>query len=235
MSEIKKKVLDAENFYQNQFVNFDYKLADYNFATLKKYFKGHLALELGPASGFMTKSLVKEFKELHIVEGSQILLDQIPNYENVIKHHSFFEEFNTDKKFDTIVMSHVLEHLSNPVEVLGKIQHWLADDGVFLLSVPNAKSIHRLVAVEMGLLKEVHELNQRDKDAGHYRVYDMDLLKSDVISAGLKVKESGGIFLKPLSNGQINELWSEEMIEGFYKVGKYFPESCAEVFVVCTK
>jgi SAM-dependent methyltransferase len=235
MSDIKKKVIDSENFYKNQFLSFDYKLAEYNFQTLKKYFKGNIALELGPASGFMTKLLVNEFKELHLVEGSEILLKEIPNYTNVIKHHSFFEEFTINRKFETIIMSHVLEHLANPVDVLKKAINWLSDDGVFLLSVPNARSLHRIAAMEMGILKDIHELNQRDIDAGHYRVYDVDLLKSDVKSAGFNIKESGGIFLKPLSNGQIEANWSDEIIEGFYKMSKYFPENCAEIFVVCTK
>jgi hypothetical protein len=62
----------------------------------------------------------------------------------------------------------------------------------------------------------------------------MDLLKTDLLNAGFKIKESGGIFLKPFSNGQIDASWTPEMIEGFYKAGKYFPENCAEIFVVAT-
>lgn len=234
MSNLKDKVLESESFYNTKFLNFDYQLADYNFQTLKRYFKGDLALELGPASGFMTKQLVKEFKQLHIVEGSERLLQQIPDFDNMVKHHSFFEDFNTDLKFDTIIMSHVLEHISNPVEVLQKIKNWLSDDGVLLVSVPNAKSIHRLVAVEMNLLATPYELNQRDHELGHYRVYDMDLLKTDILNAGFKIKENGGVFFKPVSNGQIDENWSTEMKEGFYKIGKYFPEYCAEIYVVAT-
>jgi 2-polyprenyl-3-methyl-5-hydroxy-6-metoxy-1,4-benzoquinol methylase len=129
----------------------------------------------------------------------------------------------------------VLEHIEDPVMVLSKIYNWLSDEGVLLVSVPNAKSIHRMVAVEMGLLKNEYELNERDHELGHYRVYDMSLLKKHLQDAGFSVVETGGVFLKPLSNGQIEKNWTAEMIEGFYKAGKYFPESCAEIFVVCTK
>lgn len=235
MTDLKKRVQDSANFYDESILNFDYQLANYNFASLKPFFKGKLALELGPASGYMTKSLVNEFETLHIVEGSEELLNQIPEYKNVTKYNSLFEDFNTTEKYDSIIMSHVLEHIENPVLLLQKIHGWLADDGVFLVSVPNAKSIHRMVAVQMGLLKTEYELNSRDHELGHFRVYDMEILKAHMIDAGFNVQESGGIFLKPLSNAQIDKNWTPEMIDGFYKVGKYFQEYCAEIFVVCSK
>lgn len=235
MDQLKEKVIKSANFYGQSILNFDYQLADFNFQSLKPFFKGKKALELGPASGYMTKSLVREFDSVDLVEGSEILLKQIPDYPNVRKFHSYFEEFETREKYETIIMSHVLEHIENPVLLLKRIHHWLSEDGSFLVSVPNAKSIHRLVAVEMGLLNSVYELNARDHELGHYRVYDMDLLKAHITEAGFKINETGGIFLKPVSNGQIDQYWTPEMIQGFYKAGKHFPENCAEIYVVCVK
>ena len=235
MSELKKKVEDSASFYSKSFLGFDYKLADYGFRTLKPYFKGTKALELGPASGYMTKQLVQVFETLDAVEGSKDLLDQIPDFKNLKKYHAFFEEFETSETYDTIIMSHVLEHIADPLFVLKRIYQWLKKNGVFIIAVPNAKSIHRLVAVEMGLLKSEFELNSRDHELGHYRVYDLPLLKEHVAKAGFSIVDSGGYFLKPLSNGQIEKNWTEEMIEGFYKVGKHFQNNTAEIFVVCKK
>jgi len=235
MSELSERVDLAANFYNQSFLNFDYQLADFSFRTLKPYFHGKLALELGPSSGYMTRSLVKEFEQLHLVEGAKSLLDQIPDYPNVVKNHSLFEDFETTERYDTIVMSHVLEHICTPLQILTKIRSWLRDDGVFLVSVPNARSLHRMVAVEMGLLANEYQLNQRDKDLGHYRVYDLDSLRKDVVDAGFKVRHSGGYFLKPLSNAQIEQNWNQQMIDGFYKLGAHFQQNCAEIFVVCSK
>jgi len=235
MSDIKDKVDQSSAFYNRSFLNFDYQLADYGFRALKPFFKGKLGLELGPASGYMTKLLISEFDSLHIVEGSSNLLKQIPDYKNVVKHHSIFEDFEIDIAFDTVIMSHVLEHIAEPNRVLSKIYKWLDKDGVFLVSVPNAKSIHRLVAVQMGLLKSEYDLNSRDYELGHYRVYDLATLREDVLKAGFNIIASGGYFLKPLTNGQIENNWNQEMIEGFYRVGQYFPENCAEIFLVCRK
>ena len=235
MDDIKKRVDDSSNFYRETILGFDYQLATFHFACLKPFFRGDFALELGPASGYMTKLLVDEFKTLHLLEGSDSLLNEIPDYQNVTKYHSLFEEFETTQKYDSIIMSHVLEHIESPSFILKKIYNWLAEDGIFLVSVPNAKSIHRLVAVEMGMLASEYELNARDHELGHYRVYDMDTLSSHMVEAGFKVMDKGGVFLKPLSNGQIENSWTPEMIEGFYRAGKYFPDNCSDLYIICSK
>lgn len=235
MSNLKDVVDRSSGFYINSILNFDYKLCEFNFKTFQPFFRGKLALELGPATGYMTKYLVDCFNALHLIEGSKELLDKIPDYPNVKKFHSLFEDYKCEKLYDTIIMGHVLEHIEEPVSILKKIYNWLSDDGVLLLSVPNAKSIHRMVAVEMGVLETIYTLNSRDKELGHYRVYDMDSLKSDVSNAGFKILDSGGIFFKPLSNRQIEENWTDEMITGFYKISPFFKENCAEIFLVCVK
>jgi SAM-dependent methyltransferase len=43
-------------------------------------------------------------------------------------------------KFKTIVLSHVLEHLGNPVEILSRVKHGLADGGSIVICVPNVNS-----------------------------------------------------------------------------------------------
>ena len=63
-------------------------------------------------------------------------------------------------------MEHILEHVDNPIDIMIRAKEWLSDNGVMILGVPNALSIHRLVAVKMGLLKAPNELKrnwQRNK------------------------------------------------------------------------
>ena len=58
MKNFKDKVQDSSKFYNKSFLNFDYKLTEFNYLTIKEYFVGNIALELGPAVGQMTKYLV---------------------------------------------------------------------------------------------------------------------------------------------------------------------------------
>ena len=229
-----EKNLDGRWYVEGQ-LDFDRKLIHYRYKTIKKHIKGPFGLELGSAEGEMTQYLIDDFEHLTSVDGSNELLKLIPYYENHTKIHSFFEDYKPEKKFNTIIMEHILEHVDNPIEIMQLAKKWLEEDGVMLLGVPNALSIHRLVAVKMGLLKTPDELNARDHALGHQRVYSMTTFLKDIEKAGLKVIEKGGVFFKPLSNAQIENNWNEEMIEGFYELGKDFPENAAELYVVCQK
>ena len=223
------------DWYLNNQLDFDKKLIHYRYRTIKKYLKGSHGLELGSAEGEMTKYLIDDFEQLTSVDGSKELLDKISDYNNHVKVHSLFEEYNPERLFDTIIMEHILEHVDNPVSILKMAKKWLEDDGMIIVGVPNANSIHRLAAVKMGLLSSQYELNERDIQLGHQRVYSVEHIVSDIAEAGLKVLEKTGVYFKPLSNGQIEQNWTDEMQEGFYQLGKDFPDNAAEISIVCSK
>jgi 2-polyprenyl-3-methyl-5-hydroxy-6-metoxy-1,4-benzoquinol methylase len=149
--------------------------------------------------------------------------------------HSLFEEYEPKELYDTIIMNHVLEHIENPIALLKRIYNWLANDGVFIVGVPNAKSYHRLAAVEMGLLKTEYELNIRDIELGHFRVYDIDLLKNHVLSANFKIIKEGGIFLKFLSNEQIQKYLNDSIISAYFNLAESFYYNSAEIYLVLKK
>ena len=204
------------------------------FETIRPLLTGNNGLELGSADGQMTKFLIGCFNKLTVVEGSLNLLNKIPPSKSLIKIHSLFEDYQPQETFDSIIIEHVLEHVDNPIELLALAKKWLAPSGRIFIGVPNGKSIHRLVAVKMGLLGDCCELNSRDLAVGHRRVYTQQTLSDSIEKSGLKLIHMGGVFFKPLSNLQIELNWSEEMIQGFYELGKDFPEFAAEIFAVCT-
>jgi len=45
------------------------------------------------------------------------------------------------KKFDVITLWHVLEHLSNPRDVFGRLKNILSDDGIIIVQTPNPRSL----------------------------------------------------------------------------------------------
>ena len=49
-------------------------------------------------------------------------------------------ETTIGKKFDLVIMRHVLEHFNDPIAVLKKVFSVLSDDGVLYLAVPDAKN-----------------------------------------------------------------------------------------------
>ena len=192
-------------------------------------------LELGPAEGISTAVLYPYFKDYTVVDGADFFVEALKNkYPEMKGYASLFEDFKPTRAYDNIVLGHVLEHVENPVDILKLCKKWV-DNGNpnrILAAVPNAKSIHRQAAVVMGMLKSEYQLNETDIKNGHRRVYDLEKLKKDFVSAGLKIIASGGYWLKPLSNGQINEYWDEAMIDSFLKLGEKYPEIAGEIYVV---
>lgn len=233
MNEESERVTEISSWYIKDQLNFDKQLIKFRYESLKPRIRGTVGLELGSGDGEMTKFLAPHFESLTVVDGSQKLLDVIPNYKGLTKINSLFEEFEPSTLFDTIIMEHILEHVDDPVGLLKKVKQWLAKDGRILLGVPNGNSIHRLAAVKMGLLSEPCQLNDRDIMLGHRRVYVSETLRKDIEDSGLEIEEMGGVFLKPISNGQIDKDWDEAMINGFYELGKDFPDLSAELYVVC--
>ncbi|HEY4799420.1 MAG TPA: class I SAM-dependent methyltransferase [Bacteroidia bacterium] len=206
-------------------------------AILKHHVPGN-ALELGSADGIMTKKLLPGFSSFTVIDGSQMFLDQLNNNikSNKLKTIcSLFEEFETDEKFDNIFGTHILEHLSDPVLVLKKAKSWLSDKGRIFIAVPNANSIHRLIGVKMGLLKQPDSLNEQDIKLGHLRVYTPTLLRQHIHDAGLNIIQFGGLMVKPISNRQIEANWSEELINAFFSLGDDLPEMCSEIYIVAGK
>ncbi|MDB5422703.1 MAG: class SAM-dependent methyltransferase [Phenylobacterium sp.] len=229
------RVEQAASWYTTKQLDFDRRLVGFRFRSMLPYAKGAHCLELGSGDGVMTTLLADHFETLTVVEGAKHLLDAIPDRPNLVKVPGLFEDFQPGRAFDVIVMEHVLEHVEDPGGILRLALPWLAEDGVIVVGVPNAHSFHRLAAVKMGMLRDVHELNARDHEVGHRRVYDWSSLRSDIEGAGLRVAHMDGVFFKPLSNGQIDQHWSDQMIEGFYELGKDFPKNAAEITAICKR
>lgn len=181
----------------------------------------------------MTDMLVPIVDDLTIVEGTKIFSDNLKNkFPRTNVYCSLFEDFKTDRKFDTIIMGHVLEHVEDPVEILKNAKNWLKDDGIIFAAVPNSHSIHRQAAVIMGLQEKENSMSDLDIRHGHRRVYSIDKFKNDFLDAGLKIKECGGYWLKPVSNKQMEESWSQEMVDAFMKLGEKYPDIAAEIYIV---
>ncbi len=235
MPDERHRLDDASSWYLSEQLDFDKRLIHFRYLTLRPFIQGPEGLELGPAEGQMTRFLISDFERLTVVEGAQDLLDRIPDSPRLVKVRSLFEDFTPLRLFDTIVMEHILEHVDDPVALLGRVAHWLSPGGILWAGVPNALSIHRLVAVKMGLLAVPWELNARDIAQGHRRVYTPELFRRDIEMSGLTVERIGGVYFKPVSTKQIQNTWTDAMIQGFYELGKDFEHNAADMFAICRR
>ena len=186
--------------------------------------KCRTVLELGFGEGIVTDYLVRCGKRVTQLEGSSLLVQKVTALfgERVRCVHGLFEEYTPTEKFDAVVASHVLEHVDDPLALLKRMRTWVKPRGRILVIVPNSESIHRRLAVLMGLQPRLDSLSPRDKLVGHQRVYSLSRLTADVKAAGYEVKHSRGFFFKPLANGMMLE-FRPELIEAMNNIATAMP------------
>lgn len=200
-------------------------------------------LELGSSNGHLTSRLCDHFDDITAVEASEDAIHNARNYlpSSVSFVNSRFEDVNLPKKYKNIIMTHVLEHLDDPVAVLKRVNdEWLEEDGRFILACPNANAPSRQIAVKMGLIDHNAAVTPAEHEHGHRCTYALDTLERDARLAGLKVIHRSGIFFKALANFQWDRLLqtdiiSNEYLEGCYMLGQQYPDLCSTIFLVCEK
>lgn len=211
--------------------------------SFEPFFKSGNFLELGSFQGNFTKRFLPFFNDVTCVEASSDAIDIAkPKVGNSVKFiHGMFEEVTLPNKYDNIVLTHVLEHITDPVAVLKKINNeWLSDNGRFFLVCPNANAPSRQIAVKMGLISHNSAVTPSEREHGHQITYTLDTLERDVRLSGLKVVHRSGIFFKALANYQWDQLLntdiiSKEYLEGCYQLGQQYPDLCSSIFLLCEK
>jgi 2-polyprenyl-3-methyl-5-hydroxy-6-metoxy-1,4-benzoquinol methylase len=211
--------------------------------SFKPFLKEGGLLELGSSKGDFTSRFEQLFDDIICVEASIDAIDEAKQKvkSNVSFFNDTFENVVLPKKYNNIVMTHVLEHLDNPIEVLKRVNdEWLSDGGRFFLVTPNANAPSRQIAVKMGLISHNSEVTSAEEKHGHRITYTLDTLERDAKAAGLKVIQRSGIFFKALANFQWDQLLqtdiiSDEYLEGCFKLGHHYPDLCSSIFLLCEK
>lgn len=213
----------------------------YMIRSFAPFFNTGSLLELGSFKGDFTRRLLERFDDITCVEASAAACEEARNRigSKVRLVNATFEQALLPGSYANVVMTHVLEHLDDPVAVLRRINaEWLAPKGRFFLACPNANAPSRQIAVKMGLITHNTAVTEAEAQHGHRRTYTLDTLERDATAAGLKVVHRSGIFFKALANFQWDRLLqtdivSREYLDGCYALGQQYPDLCSSIFLVC--
>ena len=175
--------------------------------------RGPDVLEMGAGIGDWTSAIVNRFGRSHVVEGSKKLVEMAKESfdKSVQVHHSFFEDFDPEMQYDSIVCSLVLEHVRDPVECLRRMKRWLKPGGIAFVSVPNADSLHRKMGVILGIQKDTNDLGESDRSIGHRRVSRQHELEFDLENAGFRILCNLSMGLKVLPNSLLMGLTDAQL------------------------
>jgi SAM-dependent methyltransferase len=190
-------------------------------------------LELGIGHGTCSAKFGAAAARHVIVEGSPAVIARFRQANPKTRSDvvtSLFENFETQERFDVVVAGFVLEHVSQPVALLQKYARFVAAGGTFYAAVPNGESMHRRLANLAGMLDDVTALGPGDVALGHVRTYTVKRLTEDLKRAGLTIATMEGLYLKPLTTGQLASLGLKRRVyEAMVELGYSYPELCAGI------
>jgi 2-polyprenyl-3-methyl-5-hydroxy-6-metoxy-1,4-benzoquinol methylase len=140
------------------------------------------------------------------------------------------------ERFDCILLSGLLHEVPQCEPLLASVARLCTADTRVHVNVPNARSLHRLLAREMGLIGALQTLSPRQQALQQQRTFDLDGLAAVCEQAGFEVFERGSYFVKPFTHAQMAQLQDtglldERMLDGFYGLERELPGLGSEIFV----
>ena len=190
-----------------------YKYIDWNY---EKY------VVVEPIEGFYKKALSKDKRVV------------------CINDYFYASDYLKSLEFDFIICSCLLHEVEDPNIMIQDIKSICNESTIVHINVPNAKSIHRLVALEMGLIDDVHDFSERNITLQQHVVFDLQSLTEIAERNELDIIDSGSYFIKPFSSAQMYELIDNDIIDvkvldGLFGLGKYLPLYGSEIYINCVR
>ena len=152
---------------------------------------------------------------------------------NESKRNRQFKVCNVEKtlppneKFDTVVITEVLEHLHNDEKMLKKITNLLIDEGILILTVPNSKTlINRLIRF-FG--------QPQFKDESHMREYTINEVEALLHKCGFKTLETIGIYLQLPKENHIPRIFRFMLSFFVDNIATYLPFLANSILLIAKK
>jgi SAM-dependent methyltransferase len=198
---------------------------------------GQRILEMGVGGQVWTPRLAEHFNEVTTVDTAprllQVLREKLSD-RNWTGVEATFETYAPAALFDTVLCSMVLEHVDDPGEIVERAKSWLKPGGHLAILVPHALSLHRRLAVTMGLAETPGELGPADQRLGHRRCMSFAEVEELLRLAEYQVVERSGLFAKMLPNNLLVKC-SDAQLQGMFKLGTELPIEYAAVIYYLAK
>lgn len=200
-------------------------------------------LEIGCGTDSLFNHLT-DFESFVVVEPIksfvETALGQVQGDQRISVLHGFLESQSEQLRshtFDLVIASSVLHEVEEPTLFLESLSRVCSKQTITHFNVPNALSLHRLLAVEMGLIEDPFTPSDLAGTFQRTSNFDLPSLKELVQSCHFTVLSEGSYFLKPFSNQQMlqlvdHEIVPETFLDALYTVVENrLPELGAEIFV----
>jgi 2-polyprenyl-3-methyl-5-hydroxy-6-metoxy-1,4-benzoquinol methylase len=232
-------------------------MADYGFEGVMVHYRRKLLLErlnkfhpavvveIGCGSELLYEKWHRLGKKVEcwiIVEPAEYFADiaRASDLPNLYVVNEFFEnaaglvQSRLPRQPEMVICSSLLHEVPSASELLAAIRLIMGEASLLHLNVPNSESFHRYLARSIGIIANTKVISDRNTKLLQHRIYDIQSLKVELISAGFNVSEEGGYFVKPFTHEQMEKIVSvigDHILDGLYLLGRELPELASEIFV----
>jgi SAM-dependent methyltransferase len=193
-------------------------------------------LELGSATGLLTASLVGQQRRFLCIERSTAYAARarardLPGVA-VLEIHA--EDFAGTEPVDHVLAINLLHEIPDAEAVLARMLRVLVPGGLLHITLPNPRSLHRIVALHAGIIDDLCQISARGE-----RFHTLRLLYAEEVVAmaarlGLAEVSRQAVLIKPLPNAGMEQL-PDAVIEGFDSLCDLLPGHGAMTYFVFRK
>jgi SAM-dependent methyltransferase len=195
---------------------------------------GDRLLELGCATGLMTGMLVEGGAVVTAVDRAGHYLQRLreralPGVDVV--EADLAVAFPDGRDYGHVLATSILHQIPDPAGFVAQAAERLAPGGLLHVTVPNPRSLHRLLAVDAGQLRSLDEVSALGEATQVTRMMSAEEITALGHAAGLSVVHRGGVLLKPVPNAEMEAL-PVAVLERLLDAARHAPELCAMSYVV---
>jgi len=170
--KLQKKIISSDNYTYRYLIDILEKLDLKPNSRVLDYGSGVGTIDFYIASkGFVVDGLEISLKALRISEMSAIKI----GVNNKAKFFNINKKINN--KYDLIICSEVIEHVQKYNDLLKKLKTHLKKGGYMLITTPSVNAP----------LYKMKLLEKFDKEVGHIRRYEPEMLTKEIKKLGLKI------------------------------------------------
>ena len=162
-------------------------------------------LDMGCSSGFTTRQLADRFGSSR-VHGADINWKSVnkcsERYDDLDFHHIDLDFYKTYRgKYGTVLLSHVIEHVNQPVALLNRVKTLLTENGKLIVSVPQER-----IRGDSAIPENFYNLLRLKFENVHRLKYTYKRLVSTLEAAGIRA----------VGHQYIHALWVNGNVENFF-------------------
>lgn len=181
-------IIGSKTLLGLRFLNYKSREIEFIIETIKARDNNGLILDVGCSKGHYTRRLAAEFGDTHVhgadISGKSIERCRLKSPELTFHHIGDRFYHKRSGKYQYVILSHVLEHRDNPIDILTNVRRLLKEGGVLIICVPQER-----IRGDSALPENIYNLIRLKFENVHRKKHSLETLEPLFKEVGLNKRE----------------------------------------------